>query len=710
VLTAAYVKSLSISLLLETYEMDPQLTQADEIVKAFALPLTAAAKQKLYVLMRPGAPVAFYTQQCRALNLVWALAQRNGKADVLGAVEDRPGEGLKGKRVVVVGAGAAGLTAAAGAALAGAHVRILEKAERPMSLQIGCDHRFLHPRFHYWPRKRSQSAAAALPLLTWSVGTAGQVADTIVDQFHQINDWLALSEAAKGGFHRIELVYNVRGIEEPKNVDAECYVGYNGAEKETCHDLIFAVGFGVERTVKGLAPRSYWRSDPLTQPSIGHSGKKRRVLVAGDGDAGSIDVLRAALNGFDHGPFIDRIIEMTMGDARLHDGIKKAETAVGTHLNKMKREFGADYSKRSGEVRAEASRVLDEEYRKLLGQGIKSLEALQKYLKPLARSDVEVTWIGQLPSPASLETYTLNRLLVWLVCELQLVKYRPHRSLRRVDPKDISPAGAWLGCSAHIQQIELVDGRYKDANLKEEIEFDEVIVCYGGIRPLLSEFGPWGADLYKRWQESDKGGAWQKVGEPREGVAAFFTNKLDILKKAVQAEPLPMVMKASYLDEVEGRTLEIDGDKWPLFRIKLSIHPPEPIPSDKTEAKKNGLRDDDWVEYHLHPYRKGIRRRANRGPDGAFSLVVFTRDDYWVDASFKGGRRLAGGWLSGLLAPQELQCGPVRVAKLKDCAHKLWKGAYDPEKPPPLVLLDVELKFERKLERAPDDQSAKPET
>jgi hypothetical protein len=169
-------------------------------------------------------------------------------------------------------------------------------------------------------------------------------------------------------------------------------------------------------------------------------------------------------------------------------------------------------------------------------------------------------------------------------------------------------------------------------------------------------------------------------------------------------------MKASYLDEVEGLTLEIDGDKWPLFRIKLSIYPPEPIPSDKTKAKKNGLRDDDWVEYHLHPYRKGIRRRANRGPDGAFSLVVFTRDDYWVDASFKGGRRLAGGWLSRLLAPQELPYGPVRVAKLIDCAHKLWKGAYDPEKLPPLVLRDVELKFERKLERAPDDQSARLET
>jgi pyruvate/2-oxoglutarate dehydrogenase complex dihydrolipoamide dehydrogenase (E3) component len=62
---------------------------------------------------------------------VWALAHRNGN-----------GEALNGKRVVVVGAGAAGLTAAAGAALAGAHVWT-EKAERPMSLQIGCDHRFL---------------------------------------------------------------------------------------------------------------------------------------------------------------------------------------------------------------------------------------------------------------------------------------------------------------------------------------------------------------------------------------------------------------------------------------------------------------------------------------------------------------------------------------------------------------------------------------
>ena len=676
-------------------------SNADEIRKTFAVPLTAGAKQELYVLMRPAGPVAFYTQQCRALNLVWALAHRNGN-----------GKALKGKRVVVVGAGAAGLTAAAGAALAGAHVWILEKAERPMSLQIGCDHRFLHPRFHYWPEERSQSAAAALPLLTWSVGTAGQVADTIVDQFHQINNWLALPKAAKKGFHQIELVYNVRDIAcEPKNAGAQCSVGYKvenmkaggvGAKEQIpCHVLIFAVGFGVERTVGGLAPRSYWRTDPLTQPSIGHSGKKLRVLVAGDGDGGSIDVLRAALKGFDHGPFIDRIIEMTMDDVALYQGIGEAEKAVETHVNKMKRT-------RRDEVKAEASRVFDKKYRELLDdQGPTSLKELQKYLKPLARSDVEVTWIGQLPSPASWETYTLNRLLVWLVCKLRLVEYRPHRSLRRVDPKLISLAGAWRGCWAHIQPVKLVDGHYEnDVSLPpEEIEFDEVVVRYGGIRPLQSEFKQWGKDLYKRWQDSDKGDAWQEVGEPREGVAAFFTDKLDNLKKAVQAVPFPMVMKALYLGEVEGRTLEIDKDKWPLFRIKLSIDTPASKRSDKRKARKNGLRDDDWVEYYLHPYRKGIRRRANRGPDEAFSLVVFTRDDYWVDASFKGGRRLAGEWLSRLLAPQELQ-------KLKDCAHKLWKGVYDPEKPPPLVLLDsdVEPQFERKLERAPDDQSAKPET
>jgi hypothetical protein len=414
--------------------------KAKEIREAFALPAAAEAAtpapeakpfypKELYVLLPPTGPVAFYTQQWRALNLVWALAHRNGE-----------GTDLRDQKVFVVGAGAAGLTAAVGAALAGAHVWILEKAGTPMSLQLGCEHRFLHPRFHDWPRRRSQSAAAALPLLTWSVGKAGEVADTIIDQFHQINDQL------KAAGRAINLVYDVRGFEclERKAAPAGCCVRYKvqdmksgavRAEPEIpCDILIFAVGFGVERTVNGLAPRSYWRTDSLTQPSIGLSGRKPHILVAGDGDAGAIDVLRAALQQFDHGPFIDRVMEMTMENACLRAGVNAAEKKVQTVLKQEKERLGERYSEKHDGVRKRAAETFHEEYEKLYNTNPNPLEALSEYLQSLARTDVQVTWIGRLPFPSALESYTLNRLLVWLVCKVLRphVNYVPQRSLRRV--------------------------------------------------------------------------------------------------------------------------------------------------------------------------------------------------------------------------------------------------------------------------------------
>ena len=141
--------------------------------------------------------------------------------------------------------------------------------------------------------------------------------------------------------------------------------------------------------------------------------------------------------------------------------------------------------------------MLNQEYENLLNEN--KMEALSKYLARLARTDVEVTWIGQLPFASSWET-TLNRLLVWLICKkLSHVTYRPQLSLLRVDPVPIGGAGPWLGYTAYLQPRKLVDGGYENDDVpSEEKPYDEVIVRYGGIRPLLSEFKEWGRELHER--------------------------------------------------------------------------------------------------------------------------------------------------------------------------------------------------------------------
>jgi NADPH-dependent 2,4-dienoyl-CoA reductase/sulfur reductase-like enzyme len=96
--------------------------------------------------------VTLYSQQCRALNLIWLLHETG----VLKS--SSPG------RVAVVGAGAGGLTAAAGAACKGHEVFLLNKSLDAMPQQRFARHRWLHPRIFDWPlRRRRERADPGLP-------------------------------------------------------------------------------------------------------------------------------------------------------------------------------------------------------------------------------------------------------------------------------------------------------------------------------------------------------------------------------------------------------------------------------------------------------------------------------------------------------------------------------------------------------------------
>jgi hypothetical protein len=81
--------------------------------------------------------VTLYSQQVRALNLIYAL------------LEERvvPPEGC----IAVIGAGAAGMTAAAAAAFKGCRVVLLEQQSDLLSLQSGNMTRWLHPHIYDWP-------------------------------------------------------------------------------------------------------------------------------------------------------------------------------------------------------------------------------------------------------------------------------------------------------------------------------------------------------------------------------------------------------------------------------------------------------------------------------------------------------------------------------------------------------------------------------
>ena len=93
--------------------------------------------------------VTFASQQVRAFNLIWALFRQNRLAP--------------GQRVAVVGAGLAGMTAAAAALAKECAVDLFEQASQPCPLQRGNDIRFIHPNILRWPDEGSEMARTAFP-------------------------------------------------------------------------------------------------------------------------------------------------------------------------------------------------------------------------------------------------------------------------------------------------------------------------------------------------------------------------------------------------------------------------------------------------------------------------------------------------------------------------------------------------------------------
>lgn len=119
----------------------------------------------LFVLGSFAQRVTIYSQQVRAINLIDALA----------------GLGHLGpsSSVAVVGAGFAGLTAAAALASIGLRPTLFERETVPMHRQLNCGSRYIHPHLYDWPFRSIDETDAGLPLLDWKAGNARAVAKTV---------------------------------------------------------------------------------------------------------------------------------------------------------------------------------------------------------------------------------------------------------------------------------------------------------------------------------------------------------------------------------------------------------------------------------------------------------------------------------------------------------------------------------------------------
>jgi hypothetical protein len=262
--------------------------------------------------------ITFYSQQVRALRLVHALNH-------LGRLKPTD-------RVGVVGAGAAGVTAALALALLNIDVTLYDPADSVLQLQSASP-RLLHPHIYEWPGLGSLDDRAGLPFLDWSAGNGGAVCAQLQLDF----------KAAKTRLQNFRFK-NAHTLTSVTKAGAQWLVGLtvNGkppSSRQFDH-VVLAMGFGDEMPCGVAIPNHYWKQNS-TATVAAEPQSPATYVVSGNGDGGLTDLLSLLIQNFEHVGFTRRFLNYFPDDvlrsttdaacAGLAAG-DDLETAFATHL------------------------------------------------------------------------------------------------------------------------------------------------------------------------------------------------------------------------------------------------------------------------------------------------------------------------------------------------------------------------------------------
>ena len=366
--------------------------------------------------------VTVLSQQVRAHNLIYALFAEQRLA--------------AGDAVAIVGGGAAGMTAAAAAVLCGAKVTLLEQGQL-LGLLAKCHTRWVHPHIYDWPYEgTTDPETTELELLGWRADTASKVAEQIRDGFDAI---------------RNNHADRLRVIERARNIQATPG-GLRwgpGDNREPFKVVIIAVGFGIEKTIKPLPLKSYWRNEDLDQDPL---TRGRKYLVSGTGDGGLTDLLRVCIGRFEH----HRMLQ----DFGL-SGDEFQRSSLATELKAIEEE--ARRTPNSAELvsrryRALAAPWVDEKIKqRLSGSG--------------SRHEASVVLNGTQPDPFDLHASVLNRFLASRLLHLEAADYR-YGELKSIKPLSVK--------ATHRYAVTFGDDTVE--------EFDHIVVRHGADSALRAGF------------------------------------------------------------------------------------------------------------------------------------------------------------------------------------------------------------------------------
>lgn len=402
----------------------------EELLRSMSVPDHAG----VYVLGSFARRVTLYSQQVRALNLVEALC--------------KIGRLTPDSRLAVIGGGAAGMTAAAGAAVRGVSVHLLEKYASPLRLQRASQKRYLHPHIYDWPDEAWKQNSAGLPLLNWQAGYANEVAKEIEAQWKEL-------KAQPGSKLRPE--HWESKISKISRTDSgKVNLNWNdskGPQNFTFEAVIIAVGFGLESA--GDWQPSYWEDDGLDFI------ENRSWLVSGYGDGGLTDLMRLCIKDFRH----DEIVRLFANAPGLEE--------LSQRLLDIERE-SQEVARQSPE---QAREFITEKY-----QEIESPSVIQ-LLSERKREDTEVTFNGGSPFMYGPESSILNRFVVSQLRRIPAFTHKPGK----LDPPERD---------GDKFRVKFDDGSTE--------EFDRVLFRHGPTPALKNDFPQiWDSseELRKWWRE-----------------------------------------------------------------------------------------------------------------------------------------------------------------------------------------------------------------
>jgi hypothetical protein len=193
------------------------------------------------------------------------------------------------KDLLVVGAGAGGVSAALRAISLGVNTYLLDAADGPFSRQISCSTRIIDPSVYEWPLEHHSELRwgdSPRMMLAYGPSPADQV----------VKAWLPLVMDSK--HLRTLWRHVVREIPKPRD----------GVLTVLAHPLangnpivisvgaaLWAAGAGDENTRCGrYRGFRFWEIDPYGQESLGVSGEHRRAVISGGGDGALQDLFRLA--------------------------------------------------------------------------------------------------------------------------------------------------------------------------------------------------------------------------------------------------------------------------------------------------------------------------------------------------------------------------------------------------------------------------------